>query len=179
MRGETILITGATGLIGEAVLRNLVAAPGTVGRAYVLVRDPRASNVVGRSHPRSAPPAVAVTGDITLAGLGLDPSVREEITRTATMVIHCAADTSFSQTLAHARAVNTAGTANILALAAEMPSLRRFVHVSTAFVAGMVTGRVLEGDNGAPSAWVNAYEQSPRSTPCIARCASTITAWPR
>ncbi len=160
MRDETILITGATGLIGGAVLRSLLATPGAVRRAYVLVRDPRAWSAIASSLPARGQATIALTGDLTLPGLGLDDEVRGKLARQVTMVIHSAADTSFSQTLGHARAINTVGTRNVLELANAMPELRRLVHVSTAFVAGAVTGRILERDNGAPAAWVNAYEQS-------------------
>ena len=160
MRNETILMTGATGLIGGAVLRNLLAKPGAVRRVYVLVRDLRAWNARASSLPDRGHATVGITGDITLPGLGLDANVRAELARSVTMVIHAAADTSFSQTLECARAINTAGTANVLALAGGMQALRRFVQVSTAFVAGAVTGRIPERDNGTPASWVNAYEQS-------------------
>ena len=160
MRDETILLTGATGLIGGDVLRNLLAPPGAVRRAYVLVRDPRAWSTIASSLPARGQATIGITGDITLPGLGLDAGLRAKLARQVTMVIHCAADTSFSQTLDHARAINTAGTANVVGLANELQELRRFVHVSTAFVAGAATGRILERDNGAPARWVNAYEQS-------------------
>ena len=173
MRGDTILITGATGLIGRAVLRNLLSTSGAGRRAYALVRDPRAWGATVASLPHCGQAAIAVAGDITLPGLGLDASTRAELARAVTTVIHCAADTSFSQPLEHARAINTAGTANVLELATEMPSLRRFVHVSTAFVAGAVTGRILERDNGAPAAWVNAYEQSKYEAEQLVRVSGT------
>lgn len=173
MRDETILITGATGLIGGAVLRNLLATPGAVRRAYVLVRDPRAWSGIAASLPDRGHSTVAITGDITRPGLGLDAAVRAELARTVTMVLHGAADTSFSQALDHARAVNTAGTANVLELTEEMHELRRFAHVSTAFVAGAVTGRILERDNGAPAAWVNTYEQSKHEAEQLVRGSHT------
>src|SRR5687768_1419251 len=113
MRNETILVTGATGLIGHAVLRHLLATPGAVRHAHALVRDPRVWSAIASSLPNRGQLTSAVMGDITRPGLGLDAAVRAELVRTATMVIHCAADTSFSQTLEHARATNTSGTANI------------------------------------------------------------------
>ena len=160
MGDETLLITGATGLIGHAVLGQLLSTQGTCRRAYVLARDPRAWRAVAASLPGRHEAVTLLEGDVTRPGLGLDATVRTELARSVTVVVHCAADTSFSQTLEHARAVNTLGTANVLALATGMRALRRVVQVSTAFVAGAVTGRVLERDNGAPPAWVNAYEQS-------------------
>ena len=169
MRGETILITGASGLIGGAVLRNLLAKPGAVRRAWVLVRDPRAWRVSASARGFCPERVVAISGDITRPGLGLSQTVRSELADSVTMVIHCAADTSFSQTLPHARGVNTTGTFHVLEVASGCRALRRFVHVSTAFVAGAVTGRILETDTAAPAAWVNAYEQSKHEAESLVR----------
>ena len=160
MRDETILITGATGCIGRAVLDRLLSTPHAVRRACVLARDPRAWAAIAASLPNRGEATSVMVGDVTRPGLGLDADLRAELARSVTVVIHCAADTSFSQSLENARAINTAGTANVLGLASELRALRRVVHVSTAFVAGGVSGRVLERDNGAPAGWVNAYEQS-------------------
>jgi NADH dehydrogenase len=67
-----LLLTGATGLVGSAVLRRLVAA-GTPVRC--LVRDPR----------RLAVPAETITGDLA------DPRSLQEAVRGASTVVHLAA----------------------------------------------------------------------------------------
>src|SRR5688500_14745427 len=159
MRNETILITGATGLIGSAVLRRLLTSGG-LHRAYVLVRDPRAWNRVAASLPDHGIATIAVEGDLTHPGLGIDAPTRAQLARKVTGVLHLAADTTFSQSLEQARAVNTTGTVRLLELVDALPRLRRFAHVSSAFVAGAATGRILEQDNGDSAGWVNAYEQS-------------------
>lgn len=168
MRAQTILITGATGLIGRSVLARMIA-DGQVRHAFVLVRDAARWNATAASLPEGSRIVTPVTGDITLPGLGLDAATRDRIGRTVTAVIHLAADTSFSQTLEHARAINTRGTAHILDLAETLPHVRRFAHVSTAFVAGAATGRVIEQDNGTTAGWVNAYEQSKHEAESLVR----------
>ena len=171
MRTHTILITGATGLIGRAILRHFLAI-GSMHRAYVLVRDPRSWSVVAASLPEQGRRTTAVVGDIALPGLGLDAPTRAQLGRKVTAVVHLAADTSFSQTLDGARAVNTTGTAHLLALIDALPRVRRFAHVSTAFVAGAATGRILEQEHDGSAGWVNSYEQSKHEAEQLVRASS-------
>ena len=49
-----------------------------------------------------------------------------------------------------AEAVNVGGTAEVLRLAQACVRLRRFAHISTAYVAGTRTGRILEGPSSRP-----------------------------
>ena len=168
MRDDTILITGATGLIGRAVLGDLLAA-GDVRRVYALVRDLPTWSTIAATLPDHGRSVVPLLGDITRSGLGLHALVRSELAGSVTAIVHLAADTSFSQTLEHARAINTAGTAHLLELASALPRLRRFAYVSTAFVAGARTGRILEQDNGTDAGWINAYEQSKYEAEALVR----------
>jgi thioester reductase-like protein len=156
---ETILVTGATGLIGAGVLQRLLAK--NKGRkAYVLIRDElRWKRDIGR-WGALATRITPVSGDVRSPGLGLDTNARSRIAAEVTAIVHSAANTSFSQPLEESRLSNTVGTANVLELASECRELRRFAYVSTAFVAGRATGTILERDNGADCGWVNAYEQS-------------------
>ena len=154
-----VLITGATGLVGEGVLRRMLADDVSL-EAFALVRDDASWHRVARKLGALADRIVPVRGDVTHPGLGLEPLVRRRIELQATAVVHAAADTSFSRTLERARAINTAGTQHVIDLARECPRLDRLAFVSTAFVAGRATGCVEERDNGAAAGWVNAYEQS-------------------
>ena len=160
MRGHRrLFVTGGTGLVGEGVLRQLLRDDPAL-EAFVLVRNETSwRNLTTRLGPlawRVAP----VQGDVTLSGMGLDPIVRQRVQRETRVVVHAAADTSFSRPLDHSRFVNTLGTHHVAELAAECDELERFIFVSTAFVAGRSTGIILETDNGCQAGWVNAYEQS-------------------
>lgn len=152
MPRQTILVTGATGLIGRAVVDRL-ARDGAVDRVHMLTRRPP---------PQAARDARvgAVGGDFHIDGLGIAPEVRARLASEVTTVIHLAADTEFSQSLADARAINREGTRRLLELCDDWPLLSRWVYVSTAFVAGLRTGSIAEGDTATPIAWANAYEQS-------------------
>ena len=155
---RSILVTGATGLLGRNVLQRLLTADAGL-RAIVLVRDPaRWARVASEAGVRDR--VTVVEGDLCSATLGLTSEARAMIRREVTAFVHLAADTTFSNPLAQARAVNTTGTEHLLELARECASRVRFAYVSTAFVAGRRTGVITE-ELGSPSAgWVNAYEQS-------------------
>lgn len=158
-RGQRLFVTGATGLVGAGVLRRMLEADRSL-RATVLVRDhgrwPGLAARLGGTGERVMP----VAGDVAAPGLGLDTTTRARLAREVTAVLHCAADTTFSRSLDEARVINTRGTGRTLALAADWPRVRRFAHVSTAFVAGTRTGDIGESDVASPDTWVNAYEQS-------------------
>ena len=153
-----VLITGATGLIGGAVLQRILRQRLDV-HAYVLVRDPvrwyAQLQRLGISTARVTP----LSGDITAPRLGIERVLYAMLRARTDIIVHCAADTTFSQTLEHARAINRDGTARVLELASEVTALQRFVYVSTAFVAGRLTGEIAEAVV-FPRDWVNAYEQS-------------------
>ena len=143
-----VLVTGATGLVGRRVIEHLIA--GGVDRVYGLVRCPTPS--VARVE--------LVRGDLHVEQLGLAPQARTTLARDVTTVVHVAANTAFSQSLDEARATNLEGTRRLLELSADWPKLSGWIYVSTAFVAGLRTGRIREDDPVPPPGWANAYEQS-------------------
>lgn len=142
-----VLLTGASGLVGGRVLA-LLLEEHRVEHVVVLVRERRPTPGPSRSR------VSYVTGDVRLPAFGVSPRRFRGITH----VVHAAADTTFSQRLDEARAVNTRGTAHALQIA-ERSGARRFVHVSTAYVAGTATGSIPE-DAAVPDGFVNAYERS-------------------
>jgi len=155
---HSIFLTGATGLLGRGVLARLLAAdPNT--RVMALVRDADRWSAVSRSIP-GIERVMPIGGDLRGEGLGLNAWARQQVRRSATAIIHLAADTKFSRPLDEARAVNTAGTMRVLELASECAARVRFAHVSTAFVAGKRTGAIAEGDSTHDAGWANAYERS-------------------
>jgi nucleoside-diphosphate-sugar epimerase len=155
---RSILVTGATGLLGRRVLEGLLAADARL-HAIVLVRDVARSMRDGANssvHDR----VTVVEGDLRAAGAGLTSDARRLIFNQVDAIVHLAADTTFSNSLARARAVNTNGTERLLELANECASPVRFAYVSTAFVAGRRIGSIAEDIVGPGDGWVNAYEQS-------------------
>lgn len=161
MSDRTILLTGATGLLGRRLLARLLRSDPRL-RVAVLVRNPPAWRAAAASSvARERARVHAVRGDLTLPGLWLDLRDRRSLENLGPRtVIHCAADTSFSQSLEHGRAVNRDGTRRLLELAGELGTVERFVHLSTAYVAGRRTGIIREEPYGPEVGWVNAYERS-------------------
>ncbi|HEX6132774.1 MAG TPA: SDR family oxidoreductase [Longimicrobiales bacterium] len=155
---RAVLVTGATGLVGGGVVRRLLESDRDV-HVHALVRSPGSAGVLLARSGAEATRITPVIGDVTLPDLGIDSATRGRLSRSVRAVVHAAADTTFSRALADARAVNTAGTGNLLALVAGW-NLERFVHVSTAFVAGGHVGAIPESMLSGTAGFVNGYEQS-------------------
>ena len=138
----SVLLTGATGFVGTEVLARLLRDGEDV---VALVRDERRLDPVLGAHVR------AVRGDLVAPEL----SVPDDITA----IVHCAASVSFALPLDEARAINVEGTRAMLDLA-ERLGVERFVHVSTAYVAGRHRGRFGEDDLWVGQEFRNSYERS-------------------
>jgi len=158
-----VLLTGATGFLGMEVLARLLERGDREVLALVRARDQaeadrRIDGVLAQlwRDPRPWRRGVrAVLGDVTQPGLGLVRPLGR-----VGAVLHCAASISFSLDLARARAVNVAGTRRVLELARGLPGLERFVHVSTAYVAGLHGGVFGEDQRAEGQAFRNTYEQT-------------------
>jgi long-chain acyl-CoA synthetase len=164
-----LLLTGATGFVGMEVLARylertdrhvaaLVRAPSEAEAAERL--EAVLSDLFGRRARRYSGRVEAVPADLTSPGLGLEPARADELAASVTDVIHAAASVSFDLPLDEARAINVDGTRRVLDLAARAPSLRRFAHVSTAYVAGTHEGTFTESDVDVGQGFRNSYERS-------------------
>ena len=78
---------------------------------------------------------------------------------TVTHVLHAGAEIGFQKSRQVLFDTNTVGTAQTLAFAAGLTELRRFVHISTAYVAGQKRGLVTEEESPG-SAFSSHYEES-------------------
>ena len=154
-----VLITGASGLVGEGVLTRMLENDAEL-EAFVVVRNELRWQLTSRRLGDLASRVIPMRGDVTIPGLGLEPLLRKRVERETRAVVHAAADISFSRSIDHSRFVNTLGAYHVAELAAACDGLERFVLVSTAYVAGRAIGEILERDNGSHAGWVNAYEQS-------------------
>ena len=146
---DITLVTGGNGAIGVLLVAALTGSGATVV-----------------SHARGPQPSVApgvrvVSGDI-LAGatLGMNESTAADLRSRVTTIVHAAALTRFDAHLDAARQTNLAGTAQVLAFAAQCPRLARFCALSTVYVAGRRTGTILEPELEHDRGFVNNYEQS-------------------
>jgi thioester reductase-like protein len=163
-----VFLTGATGFLGMEVMARLLERGDRDVIALVRAADDAAAQErledVMRKLWRDPSPyqgrARAVAGDVTAPGLGLDTSTRARVAGEAGAVMHCAASISFDLPLEEARRINVEGTREIIALAREVEQLERFIHVSTAYVAGKVTGTFREDQLDAGQSFRNTYEQT-------------------
>jgi long-chain acyl-CoA synthetase len=152
-----ILLTGATGFLGMEVLARLLER--TDHEVLCLVRagdaeaaEARLDGVLGTLYVDPAPyrgRVRALHGDLTSGIAAPDADVD--------VVCHCAASISFDLPLEEAREINVEGTRAMLELA-RAAGARRFVHVSTAYVAGTHVGRFTEEQRG--DTFRNTYEQT-------------------
>jgi nucleoside-diphosphate-sugar epimerase len=119
-----VLLTGASGVVGHAVLQAL-----------------RDDQVVGLVRQGSVllPAARTLRGDVTQPRLGLDHDDYDRLARSLETIVHSAALTDWGLPPEAYRSVNVDGTRHVveLARAAGAP----VVYVSTAFVAALRSGR--------------------------------------
>ncbi|MFD7811982.1 SDR family oxidoreductase [Streptomyces sp. NPDC059785] len=141
----TVLLTGAGGQVGAAVLRALTAAG---CRVVALVHR---TEVPGAAH--------GVRGDITRPSFGLPPERYRELARRTDAVVHCAADTDFRADTRRTMEVNVRGTDHVVAFAARAGA--RLVQLSSAFVVrSALVRRNAAAYAGAAAAPVSAYLES-------------------
>jgi long-chain acyl-CoA synthetase len=166
-----ILLTGATGFVGMAVLARLLAADHEV---HCLIRasddaeaDSRLRAVLHRVQAPATGRAVAIAGDLTAPRLGLGDR-HDEIAAGVGTVIHSAASVAFDHPIEEARAINVEGTRRVLDFASAVPDLQRVAYVSTAYVAGDRRGTVYEDDRETGT-FRNSYERSKHEAEAVVR----------
>src|SRR5215467_7022294 len=120
---RTVLLTGASGVVGRALLPRL--------------RDLDVVCLVHRS-PVSGPNVTTALGDVAQPMLGLAGQAYLELAAKVDAVIHCAAVTDFGRADGSLEATNIAGTEHVAAFAAASEAV--LYHVSTAFVHATVDG---------------------------------------
>ncbi|MBX7168063.1 MAG: SDR family oxidoreductase [Pirellulales bacterium] len=162
-----LLLTGSTGLLGRYVLRHLsdadrrvavVVRPGKLAtarqRVELLMQDWEAR--LGRPLPRP----VVLAGDLRRADLGLAPADERWIAENCGALLHSAASMVFKeQDDGEPRRTNVDGTRHVLELC-RRTGIGEFHHVSTAYLCGLRTGRVLETELDLGQDLGNVYEQS-------------------
>jgi thioester reductase-like protein len=171
MKPPPVFLTGATGFLGMEVLARLLERDDR--DVLALVRAPdraaaeaRLDGVLAKLWRDPAPYRArvrAVPGDVTRAGLGIEPAERALLAEEVGAVLHCAASIAFDLPLDEARKINVEGTREVIGFARECRSLgrlERFVHVSTAFVSGRHGGTFGEDDLIAGQSFRNTYEQT-------------------
>lgn len=184
---KTVLVTGATGFLGKAVVEKLLRSCPEVAEIRLLIRPLPGRSATERLETRilganafdrlreelgpdgfakAASKLVAVEADLEAEGLGLeDLSMLSGLD----LVLHCAASVDFDLPLDDALSVNVGGTVGLLRALKQVASLPVIVHVSTAYVAGLRRGIVLELEPGKPGKSVSLDWQEEASAAAAVR----------
>ena len=164
---DYVLITGSTGLVGQYLVRELLSA----GQRLALVVRPskkltarerveafmqRWEAELGRLLPRP----VVFSGDVCDPDLGLNEEALEWVGKHCGRVIHSAAVLTFHGTSMEEDPwrTNLGGTKNVIALC-EQFDIQELHYLSTAYVCGKRTNRVMESDLDCGQEFRNDYER--------------------
>ncbi|MBN1772057.1 MAG: SDR family oxidoreductase [Deltaproteobacteria bacterium] len=176
-----VLLTGATGALGAAILEGLLARDDTA--VSLLLRGPDDAAVARRCDelldgllgPEGAAAAEsrvrAVRGDITHERLGLEPAAHDGLAERCTHVVHCAAQIRMNLPREAARAAAVDGTAHVLDFARAVRNLRKLEVVSTIGVGGRLP-EVPEEWLDRPRAFHNTYEEAKAEAETLLRRAA-------
>jgi thioester reductase-like protein len=177
-----VFLTGATGLLGRYLIKDLTVAGVSLA---VLVRPSRRATarhrvenvmcywdgVLGRSLPRP----VVLEGDITEPDLGLDARGMRWVAENCETMLHNAASLTFQSTSNQSEPwrSNVQGMRHVLELCRNA-GIRCFHHVSTAYVCGLRQGRILESEVDVGQKMSNDYEQSKLQAEKMVRAADFL-----
>lgn len=153
--GHAVMLTGGTGFLGSVIAEELLAT--TNDTIYALVRPKPGRTAAQRLealwYERPILSAalgtrvIPVEGDIEQGRLGLGRARYDELARDVDVVIHAAAEVGITASAAHIWKTNVMGTHTLLEFALraqELGGIRRYVQISTAYVAGRQTGIIPE-----------------------------------
>lgn len=169
MKQQNILLTGATGHLGtEIVLQWLKMYEGKV---FVLMRANSYIQAIERLralwweekalYDAVGTRVLPVLGDVTKAESDISQEdfallKSEEIS----YFVHCAAETGLMKSRDELWKINVKGTENAVAFARNLGNEKcRFAYISTAYVAGTKSGRIME-EEPLPQKFYSLYEES-------------------
>lgn len=160
---DTVFLTGFPGFIAGRLLRRLAKDS---GRFLLLVqpafreRAQQELASIAQKAGRSSSDFKLLSGDITEPNLGLLPADLETARAETTIVFHLAAVYDLAVARELALRVNVHGTHNVNEFARSLSRLRHYHYVSTCYVAGKRTGRILENELQHEAGFRNHYEET-------------------
>ncbi|KAI9830142.1 MAG: hypothetical protein M1819_005819 [Sarea resinae] len=130
-----VLLTGATGFVGSALLQSLVADPNISRVHCVAIRPDKSSNLSDRLKVKSDK-IVPYAGDLSAPLLGLSPADFQALSGRVDRIVHNGADVSFLKSYGSLRKANFESTKTLVHLA--LPRRIPFHFISTGGVARLV-----------------------------------------
>lgn len=146
--GAHVFVTGGTGFLGRILIEKLLRSCSNLSALYVLIRNKKGKDLHTRLDemfddvvfsrlkeecPKFRHKVVAVGGDCALPDLGLSLQDRKLLIDEVNVIFHVAATVRFDEKLNLAVAINIRSPRDLLKLSKEMPKLKSFMHVSTAY----------------------------------------------
>ncbi|PIN05112.1 Acyl-CoA reductase [Handroanthus impetiginosus] len=185
--GKNIFITGATGLVGKALVEKLLRST-SVGKIYLLVKADNREAALDRltkeivnselfkciqeKHGNSydefvREKLIPVVGNICEPNLGMDTYSTHEIIKEVDVIIESAASTTLNDRYDDLLDTNVNAPQRLMRFAKTCKNLKLFVHISTAFVNGRKEGIIFEkplvmGDDGRNEAMSSSITSLPR-----------------
>jgi len=167
MSGE-LLLTGATGYIGQALLWKWLLS--TNVKCNLLVRSRQSASSRSRieaalresgGDPLPWLKRIEVfDADVSQEKFGLSSTSYETLTGRVTHIIHCAAAARFDLELEEARRTNVGGVQHILSFAEQCRNLTKLDYIGTAYVCGLRRGLIKESELDMGQQHRNTYERS-------------------
>jgi len=165
LKGKTILVTGSTGFLGKSIVEKCLRSIPDVGRINLAIRSSarrpaserlerevlsspafkRLKEEIGEDgFAKLVKEKLAVVEiDLGRDGLGLSEAGREQL-RACEIVIHSAAAVEFDNPADLSAQTNLLGAARMVEALKATGSRPHLVHISTAYVGGMLRGLVRE-----------------------------------
>ncbi|TMC38218.1 MAG: NAD-dependent epimerase/dehydratase family protein, partial [Chloroflexi bacterium] len=165
LRGKTILVTGSTGFLGKSIVEKCLRSIPDVARIHLAIRSSARRPAAERlerevlSSPAfkrlkeelgeekfaklAAAKLSVVEIDLGRDGLGLSEAAREQL-RACDVVIHSAAAVEFDNPADLSAQTNLLGAARLVGALRDSGARPHLVHISTAYVGGMLRGLVRE-----------------------------------
>ncbi|ONK57159.1 uncharacterized protein A4U43_C10F17210 [Asparagus officinalis] len=166
LKDKCIFITGSTGFLAKIFVEKVLRIQPDVKKVFLLVRaaDTNSANrrlqdeviskqlfdVLREKHREEfnsffTEKVSPIAGDITIENLGIrDTDLRETLWNKIDIVMNVAATTNFYERYDVALNINVLGAKHVLEFAKKCPKLEMLLHVSTAYVAGVREGIILE-----------------------------------
>jgi long-chain acyl-CoA synthetase len=167
--GKTVLVTGATGFLGKALVEKMLRSLPQLERLYLLIRPKERgsravaaqqrfrdellkSNIFDRlrrelgdrfdDHVESR--VAIIAGDLTDERFGASDEDHRRLTEEVQVILNSAAVVVFDERLDLSLNLNTLGARRMMEFAKTCSRLEAVIHISTCYVSGMAAGRMPE-----------------------------------